>query len=175
MKYIIVMFLLTNIYASNSAKLLVVDKNIYEKIENLNLLNDGLKKRYLISSIDINEKDLKRLYPEYFIYNGAKCNIINEVSITNIDTLKSDIIKIKDKTKKEIIKKIRLLQILADDNSNEKINSNDIQNKILNLGFICDDKLLIRNRKYNVGDVLGDKKINLIDNKKSIVYLIKDN
>ena len=172
--FLFLFLFLNSLFSANNAKLLVVDKNIYEKINNLNILNDGIKVKYLISSTDINS-ELKKIYPEYYLYNGEKCNIINEISLTNIDTFKKENLKYKPKKIQDIVKKVKLLQILLNDNKKSLVNNKNLMHTIISLGVICDNKLIIKGNEYLLGDDIANNKINLIDADKSIIYLIKGN
>ena len=172
--FLFLFLFLNSLFSAENAKLLVVDKNIYEKINNLNILNNGIKVKYLISSTKFNN-NLKDIYPEYYLYNGEKCNIVNEVSFTNIDTFKKNNLKYEPKNTFDIVKKVKLTQILLNDNEEKLVDNNELMHTIISLGAICKNKLIIRGKEYFVGDNISDKKINLIDYEKSIIYLIKGN
>jgi len=175
MKLIFLIVMVSNIFANQDAKLILIQNDVYSKIKNLNLLNDGIKKNYLISSTNLNTSDLEELYPEYFIYNGENCNLINKVSITDLNTLKSDVQVKTIFSKKDLVKEIKLLQILYDYENNKNLLDNDLKNIILSLGIICNNKLVLHNKEYIIGDTINNNKINLIDKNKSILYLIKGN
>jgi hypothetical protein len=155
------------------AKFLVVDNATYTRIVNSNLLNDGIYKKYLVSDARLRDEELKEFYPEYFIFTTTtKCNAINSLTLENQPSLniqdKSMLLNEKDIL--SVVKKIKFLQI-ASEHQNEQNLTNlskyfdkDLTKVIHSIGYLCKNKLMLRDKVYKVGDIISSKfKITKID------------
>jgi len=160
----------------SEAKFLVVDNKTYEQISNLNILNGGIEKKNIISSIRLNKEELLHYYPEYFLYKGQKCNIVNKIYTRNKKISNSMLKLVKKEDILREVRKIKLLQLLSDNNDNDNINVNLklSKNIIKSIAVICKNSLLIRGIYYKSGDEINKIKIDSIDSKNSILY-IKEN
>ena len=155
----------------DDAKFLVLDNQTYSKIKILNILNGGIDKKYLISSSRLSNSDLIKYYPEYYLYNAEQCYIINNITIGKKNTT-INIKKIKDENSiKKEIKKIKLLQMLSDNNSNAITSSNISPKIIKSLGYICNSKLIFKNKSYEIEDTIGNFVIKMLDNKAHTIRL----
>lgn len=152
------------------AKILVVDKNAYDKIESVNILNGGLKKKIVVASSKVSQDDLKRYYPEYFLYEGNKCHLINKIELD--DKIYSDIMPIEDADfiKKEI-EKIKMIQALVDIGYKNNDVADLNKDSLKAFGIICDDSIMIRQKFYKESDNIGNLIIKKIDAKNNSVYL----
>lgn len=155
------------------AKILVVDKSAYEKIDTVNILNGGLTKQYVVNSSRINEKNLKDYYPEYFLYTGKRCQLINKVEIINEeydDTHDASIITDSASMKKEI-EKLKMLQALVDIGY-KNLDTYDLnRDSIKAFGILCDGKIIIRQKSYMEKDLIGNLKVRKIDTRDNSIYL----
>lgn len=156
----------------NEAKFLVVDSNVYEKIQMLSILDGGIKKEYIVSSTRLSNDSLKEFYPEYFIYNAPVCFNINDVYVNNNKNVKFEHLKDKNDIKKEV-KKIKLLQMLSESKT-EEIGLSKINDKIIkSVGIICDKNLFLRGKAYNINSEIGEFKIKSINTKNATISLEK--
>ena len=147
----------------NTDKFLVIDSKTYNKIENLNVLNGGIKTDYVIYNKLIDNSTLKKFYPEIFAYNGQKCYTIQSINISTSNKKNINI-------KKEI-EKLRILNLLHNTSNKYKIQyALDIET-IKAVGIICDYKLHIRNKDYMVGDNIGKFYIKSINTKNDNLIL----
>lgn len=157
--------------SEENAKFLVVDGKTYNKIKILNILNGGLEKEYIVSSLNLSQKDLEKYYPEYFIYNGLKCNIVNNiVNSSKKSNEKITMLKKVDDIKNEV-KKIRLLQMLNDENA-ANIDTSSMNSELIKaLGVLCGNRLFIRGLSFGKGDLVGNVKIKHINAKNASISL----
>ena len=162
----------STVNASNeNAKFLVVDGATYNKIEVLNILNGGIEKEYIVSSSKLSNKSLEQYYPEYFIYSGLKCNVINKITSKNKISKQKVKILTKENDIKNEVKKVKLLQMLNDENSTNISTSVMNQELIKALGVICGNRLFLRGQSFGAGDIVGNSKIKYIDAKNSTISL----
>jgi hypothetical protein len=155
------------------AKILVVDKAAFEKIESVNILNGGLQKRFVISSSRISQNDLKEFYPEYFLYKGLNCQLINKVEVINQEYKEShDASPIRSKAQvKREIEKIKMVQALVDIGY-KNLNTLDLnRDSIKAFGILCNNQIIIREKAYKEKDFIGNLKIRRIDSKDNSIYL----
>jgi len=155
----------------NNAKFLVVDSKTYEKIEVLNILNGGIEKEFIVSSSKLSKNSLAKYYPEYFIYNGIKCNVINNVQ-NNTNNINQKVkLLTKENDIKDEVKKIKLLQMLNDINPTN-INTSRINKELIkSLGLICGNRLFIRGKSFGQGDSLGNIMIKKINQNNSSISI----
>jgi hypothetical protein len=155
------------------AKILVVDKAAYEKIESVNILNGGLAKRFVVSSSRLSLKDMKKYYPEYFLYKGENCQLINKVEVINKEYDKahdSSPIASEALVKKEI-EKLKMVQALVDIGY-KNINTFDLnRDSIKAFGIMCKNKVMIRQKLYKEKQYIGNFKIRKIDSNDNSMYL----
>lgn len=176
-KFLLTIFILSNLSFADDdgAKFLVVDNPTYEKIEKLNLLNGGINKEYIVSSSRLTLEDLKQYYPEYFLYQGEICNAVNKVvKVSEKNKVKSTEPVLALKTKEEIqdeVRKIKLLQMLSEAKQ-DTINTSTINEKIIKgIGIVCDNKLVLKGKKYSANDTVGTAKIDSISIINGIIYI----
>lgn len=167
---ILVGLLSTFIFGSqNGAKYLVIENEIFDTIQTLKILDGGIKKDTIIKSTKISTDNMKKYYPEFFIYNAKECVMINDIlDNKKMISTKISTINNSDEIKKEI-KKIKLLQILVD-NGNNVISSHPSKEIIKSLGIICEDKVHFRGKTFKINDSIGKLKIKNIDSKNGILY-----
>lgn len=172
-KILCVLILLSSMsYAKekDDAKFLVVDADTYKKIELLNILNGGIKKEYRVSSKSVSDKDLKKYYPEFFLFNGPICNSVKKIVSNKSQLNKKNTTLISEKDIKKEIKRIKLLQMLNETNESivtSKINKNIIKS----LALICNNQLFLRGKFYRTNDNIGDFIIKSINPDNSSIYL----
>lgn len=162
-----------SILANDGGKFMVVDNGTYKKIQISKILDGGIKKEYVLSSTRLSEDDLQNNYPEYFLYDGERCTIINEVVDVKSNNTTTKVVKLLEDMKiDEEIKKIRLLQILVD--SKNKKYYEDLNKDILKAtGMICDYSVVFREERYFVNQSIGDLIIEQISLLNSTVYIRK--
>ena len=154
----------------NDAKFLVVDKNTYDKIEVLNILNGGINKEYIVSSKRLSQDNLKKYYPEFFVFSGPVCNSINKIVFTKKEFNEDIKLLVKEEEIKTEVNKIKLLQMLNEANgviNISKVNTNIIKS----LGIICNNRVFLRGKFYGEDDLIGKLKIKSINSKNSSIYL----
>jgi len=171
-KIIITLTLMYSVSSANTdAKFLVLDSKTYEQIENLNILNGGIKKNIVVSSTELNKEVLLQKYPEIFLYSGRKCTILNEIVTKSTKTRKSMLELQNKKNITKMIQKVKLLQLLVDNNSFEENNSKITLELIKSIGMICDNRLFVRGKYYNKNDLISSFKIIEIDSKSSTIII----
>jgi len=144
-------------------KFLVIDKPTYDRIEKLNILNDGIDTDYIIFSKLIDDKTMQTVYPEIFAYNGKKCYSIQNVYLHNK--------KNKEFNLNKEVEKLRLLNILHNSKNKYDVNNNLNIQTIQAVGILCDNTLHIRNKNYKVSDRINNYYIKSINTKFSNVIL----
>jgi len=172
-KFLITAVLLTGVAnaTEDNAKFLVVDSKTHEKIKILNILNGGIEKEYIISSLKLAKKDLEKYYPEYFLYDGLKCNTINSIQTNKNNLNKKVTVLSEDKDIKNEIKKIKLLQMLNDEISTN-IDTSTVNPSIVKaIGVLCSSRLFLRGQSYGKGDVVGNMIIKSINTKNSSILV----
>lgn len=167
-----VVFAVLSVFASEGGKFVVMDNGTFDKLQTLKVLDGGLKKQIVLSSTKLSSDDLKIFYPEYFLYSGEKCTLINDV--VNIHSKNSGHITInkltEDKEKEVEVKKIKLLQILVDSND-KKTTVTPNEKSLKALGMICDGEVKFQGQKYINEDQMGNLKIESISTLNSVVYV----
>ena len=127
-----------------------------------------------MTSVKLSENTLKKYYPEYYIYHAPTiCYNINKVYL-NKDNLKSEFkyLENENEIKKEI-KKIKLLQILSE-NEYEDIVLSKINTSIIKaVGLLCEGKLFLRGKTYAQNSILDEYKIKSINMKNASLSLRK--
>jgi hypothetical protein len=156
--------------SQEGAKFLVIENELFNKIETLNILNGGIKKDKIIKSTRINEDNMKKYYPEYFLYEARECVKINDMRIKNGKNSNRITTLIKNETQiKEEIKKIKLLQVLTD--YGNVYNTSKVSKEIIEaVGIICDQNIYFRGKSYKTNDTIGTIKINKIDTNNGIIH-----
>lgn len=171
--------LLSSSFGDNSSggKFIVVDNTTFEKVKTLNMLEGGIKQQFVLSSTKIDSSDLNKYYPEHLLYDGEKCTVVNDV--IDVDTnaqVVASVIKLKTPSKiDDEVKKIKLLQILVNSSNKSEIQKNTIENTtpktIKAIGIICDNELVLRGKRYEQDDLVGNIRINSISKTNSTVYV----
>lgn len=164
-------FLFTSLYASEGAKFLVVENELFDKINTLNILDGGIKKKMLINSTKLSTESMKKYYPEFFLYDAKVCTKINEIKEFDKKPFKNEnIVLSKESEIKDEIKKIKLLQIL---NDYGKVFTTSKPSKaiILSTGVICGDDLVLRGKTFKKEMILGDIQIKSMNQKDGILYV----
>lgn len=162
---------LTQIFANEDAKFLVIENKLFEKIETLNILEGGIKKDFIVKSTRLSETSMKKFYPEYFAYDAKECVKINQ--IVNFNE-KPTMFRTKTLTNeseiKNEIKKIKLLQLLNDfgENFTTSMSSKSI---IKSVGVICSDTLLFRGKSYKKESTIGAIKIKNMEQSNGTLYV----
>ena len=165
-KFILSVGIVSSLWANTTKdnnKFLVVDSDTYNKIEKLNILNGGIKTKYVIKSKKINESDMEMYYPEIFAYDGKSCTSIQNVYIYKVKKKNFNINK--------EIKKLKLLNILHNSKNDYNINKKLDMKTIQAVGILCTDTLHIRNKDYNIGDNIANYYIKSIDQNMANVIL----
>lgn len=173
-------FLITILYCfsfaddkKSVAKILVVDKQSYEKIETVNILKGGIDKKFVINSSRLSTDNMKKFYPEYFLYSGQRCQLINKIEVINKEYKNThDVTAISNSaTMKKEIEKLKLLQALVDigykNNNTYDLNRDSIKA----FGILCDGKLMIRQKFYEQNNFIGKYKIRKINTTDNSLYL----
>jgi hypothetical protein len=152
-------------------KFLVLDNTTFDTIDKLNILNGGIKKKVVISSVRLKEEDLLQFYPEYFLFTGEKCSIINNIETTNSNNNNNMVLlDRKDDLLKEV-KKIKLLQLVNDYIDSDVMMTSISKELIQSAGVICEKRLLLRGRYYKINDTLSSLKIKSIDVQNSTLLI----
>jgi len=157
--------------ADDNAKFLVVDGKTYNKIQVLNILNGGIEKEYIVSSLKLSQKSLEKYYPEYFIYSGLKCNVINKIYTNGKKSNTKINLLTKENDIKNEVKKVKLLQMLNDENPSNISTSSMNPELIKALGVLCGNRLFLRGQSFGANDVLGNTIIKNINSKNSTISL----
>ena len=159
------------ILANDGGKFIVVDNATYKKIEISKILDGGIKKEYVLSSTRLSNDSLQSNYPEYFLYDGERCTIINEVIDVKANNTTAKVIKLQDDMKiDEEIKKIRLLQTLVD-SKNKNYYANINKDTLKATGMICDYSVVFRGERYSKDQTIGNLLIDQISVLNSVVYI----
>jgi hypothetical protein len=103
------------------------------------------------------------------LYSGLKCNTINNIyKDGKKDSTKIEVLTIEKEIKNEV-RKVKLLQMLNDEEqSNISTSAMNVQ-LIKALGVTCKNRIFLRGQSFGINDVIGNLTITNIDSINSTV------